>query len=117
MTILIIILFGGVALMAGLPWIVEAIFRRRIGVWVGIIEVLSVASLIPYWFYEWGSECDPPKIEDLGNAIVDNDAACRALLLGAPIYFPFVAVCLMFLVPSVFTLFLESRRKQVGKKS
>jgi hypothetical protein len=111
MTTLLLIIAGSAVLVWALPWIVEAIFGRGRGVWFGVAEFFVVAALIPYWFYEWNSQCATSAVEVVGNTSNDNDAVCRALFFGAPFWFLFVSICLLFLVPSVVTLFLETRRR------
>jgi hypothetical protein len=111
MTTLLLIALAGIAAILGLPWIVEALFGRRSGVWFGLVEIVAIAGLVPYWFFQWNAQCEPGAATYVGNAMIDNDAACRALLFGAPFLLVIVVVSLLLLIPSVAALFLESRKR------
>jgi hypothetical protein len=108
---IILILVGSLILVAALPWIIQAVFGRRWGVWFGFLEILGITCLVPYWIYLWRSECAQPQYEIIGNEMYDNDSTCRALFLGAPVSFVWVTVAACLLVPSVFVLLLESRNR------
>jgi hypothetical protein len=100
---------AGLCLLS-LPMILGHVGKTRLGVWVGIAQLLLTLLPVPYGIIVWLWQCTTPQVAFVGEMAIDNDAVCRSLFFGAPGFALFAAVGLVFFLPQVLLLHRELSR-------